>query len=111
MGKPKVLLGGGHSPERTVPKLAGYLCRGLLERLPAITDATTVGEIIEASGLPIYEPVIEFHCKYVGFVQPYDRVKFIWGLFHEFPHDYSFFKPNQPHCNQNLQVISGNENT
>ena len=73
-----------------------------LERLPAITDATTVGEIIEASGLPIYEPVIEFHCKYAGFVQPYGRVKFIWGLFHQFPHDYSFFKPNQPHCNQNL---------
>ena len=68
-------------------RLAKYL--HTLERLPAITDTTTVREVIEASGLPTFEPVIEFHCKYAGFVQPYGRVQFIWGLFHEFPHDYS----------------------
>ena len=30
LGKPEVFRGRGHSPFRTVPKLAGYLCRGVL---------------------------------------------------------------------------------
>ncbi len=46
-----------------------------LDRLPAITDVTTVHQIIEASGCPVFEPVIEFHCKYAGFVQPYGRLQ------------------------------------
>ncbi len=80
-----------------------------LDRLPAITDVKTVSEIIETSGLPIIKPVIEFHCKYAGFVQPYGRVQFIWGLFHSNPHDYSFFQPNRPHCDtmdENFRIFT-----
>ena len=67
-----------------------------LERLPAITEADDVGQILRAAGLPLFEPVVQFHCDYAGLIQPNGLELFIWGLFHEEVHPYADFLPNLP---------------
>ncbi len=55
-----------------------------LERRPAVAT-TAVEAAIRAQGYPCFEPWLEFHERYAGYVEWFGRDGAIWGVIHEKP--------------------------
>jgi hypothetical protein len=66
-----------------------------LERVPAVRDEKPIREIFDKTGVPAFEKIIEFQMRFGGIVEFYGLNKFIWGVLHEIPEEYSFLKPNE----------------
>jgi hypothetical protein len=67
-----------------------------LERVPSITDEQRIVEILERAGAPPFEKIVEFQRRFGGYVEFYGYNKFIWGILHEIPEEFSFLEPNVP---------------